>query len=225
MSQPPANTPPISPDELPGDLGSLFEGYRRFRAEIWPERRRLFEDLARDGQSPKALVVACSDSRVDPGMVFNAAPGELFIVRNVANLVPPYNPDGDYHGTSAALEFGVCVLKVPRIIVLGHAMCGGVQALLRGFPQGAQDFVEPWMNGIAAEARRRTLACQPVESEAAQAQCELETVKLSLRNLMTFPWVADRVSEGTLRLSGGSFDIRTGVLSYLAEDGSFTAVA
>lgn len=220
--QNPQNQPPAG---KPDDLDTLFDGYRRFRAEVWPERRRLFQDLARDGQSPRALVIACSDSRVDPGMVFNAAPGELFIVRNVANLVPPYEPDRSYHGTSAALEFGVCVLKVPRIIVLGHAMCGGVQALLRGFPPGAQDFVEPWMTGIAQEARRRTLACEPTDAEAAQAQCELETVKLSLRNLMTFPWVASRVSEGTLALHGGSFDIRTGVLSYLAEDGSFTAVA
>jgi carbonic anhydrase len=211
----------LSPPAVPGALADLFDGYRRFREEVWPERRRLFQSLARDGQSPKALVIACSDSRVDPGMVFNAAPGELFIVRNVANLVPPYNPDGDYHGTSAALEFAVCVLEVPRIVVLGHAMCGGVQALLRGFPKGARDFVEPWMNGIAAEARSRTLACVAAETDDAQAQCELETVKLSLRNLMSFPWVADRVAAGSLTLHGGSFDIRSGLLSHLAEDGSF----
>lgn len=202
------------------DLQDLFEGYRRFRAEIWPERRKLFENLARNGQSPRALVIACSDSRVDPAMVFNAAPGELFIVRNVANLVPPYKPDGDYHGTSAALEFAVCVLEVPRIIVLGHGMCGGVQALLRGFPPGAKDFVEPWMNGIAAEARQRTLLCTSADAEQAQAQCELETVKLSVRNLMTFPWVRERVESGRLRIHGGSFDIRTGVLSQLV-DGVF----
>ena len=209
----------------PDSLDDLFDGYRRFRAEVWPERKRLFQSLALEGQSPNALVIACSDSRVDPGMVFNAAPGELFIVRNVANLVPPYNPDGDYHGTSAALEFAVCVLEVSRIIVLGHAMCGGVQALLRGFPPGAQDFVEPWMNGIAADARRRTLACLPADAEAAQAQCELETVKLSLRNLMSFPWVASRVAAGRLSLHGGSFDIRTGLLSHLADDGQFIPLA
>ena len=199
-------------------LEDLIEGYQRFRAEVWPERRKLFQTLAREGQSPRALVIACSDSRVDPGMVFNAAPGEIFIVRNVANLVPPYKPDGDYHGTSAALEFAVCVLEVPRIIVLGHAMCGGVQALLRGFPPGARDFVEPWMTGIAAEARRRALACTPAEAGGTEAQCELETVKLSLRNLMSFPWVASRVEAGALRLHGGSFDIRTGVLSRLVGD-------
>ena len=217
-------TPPGTTRTGSTALDDLFAGYRRFREEVWPERRRLFESLARDGQKPRTLVISCSDSRVDPGMVFNAAPGELFIVRNVANLVPPYKPDGDYHGTSAALEFAVCVLQVPRIIVLGHAMCGGVQALLRGFPPGAHDFVEPWMTGIAAEARQRTLQCVAVDAEEAQATCELETVKLSLRNLMTFPWVAERVADGRLTLHGGSFDIRNGVLSRLAEDGSFVAV-
>ncbi|MCI0754191.1 carbonic anhydrase [Teichococcus vastitatis] len=218
------NSHPSMTPQAPAGLEDLFAGYQRFRAEVWPERRKLFEALARDGQSPRALVIACSDSRVDPAMVFNAAPGELFIVRNVANLVPPYKPDGDYHGTSAAIEFAVCVLEVPRIIVLGHAMCGGVRALLNGFPDGTRDFVQPWMTGIAAEARRRTLACTPVEAEEAQAQCELETVKLSLRNLLTFPFVAERIASGSLTLHGGSFDIRTGLWSRLV-DGQFTPIA
>jgi carbonic anhydrase len=218
------NSHPSMTPQAPAGLEDLFAGYQRFRAEVWPERRKLFEALARDGQSPRALVIACSDSRVDPAMVFNAAPGELFIVRNVANLVPPYKPDGDYHGTSAAIEFAVCVLEVPRIIVLGHAMCGGVRALLNGFPDGTRDFVQPWMTGIAAEARRRTLACTPVEAEEAQAQCELETVKLSLRNLLTFPFVAERITSGSLTLHGGSFDIRTGLWSRLV-DGQFTPIA
>lgn len=198
-------------------LEEFFAGYRQFRADVWPERRKLFETLARDGQSPKALVIACSDSRVDPAMVFGAAPGELFIIRNVANLVPPYSPDGDYHGTSAALEFAVRVLEVPRIIVLGHAMCGGVHALLNGFPETAQDFVKPWMR-IAGEARSRALACEPAD---AQTACEQETVKLSLRNLRSFPWVEERLVSGQLTLTGGSFDIRNGLLSILGQDGNF----
>ncbi|MBO1078994.1 carbonic anhydrase [Roseomonas haemaphysalidis] len=198
-------------------LEEFFAGYRQFRTEVWPERRKLFETLARDGQSPRALVISCSDSRVDPSMVFGAAPGELFTIRNVANLVPPYQPDGDYHGTSAALEFAVRVLQVPRIIVLGHAMCGGVHALLNGFPVTAQDFVEPWMR-IARQARERALACEPAD---AQTACEQETVKLSLRNLRGFPWVADRLADGSLQLTGGSFDIRTGILSILGDDGNF----
>jgi carbonic anhydrase len=198
-------------------LEEFFAGYRQFRAEIWPERRKLFEALARDGQRPRALVICCSDSRVDPAMVFGAAPGELFIIRNVANLVPPYSPDGDHHGTSAALEFAVRVLEVPRIIVLGHAMCGGVHALLNGFPSTAQDFVEPWMR-IASQAKTRALACAPAD---AQTACEQETVKLSLSNLRSFPWVMERLAEGRLQLTGGSFDIRSGLLSILGPDGDF----
>jgi carbonic anhydrase len=196
---------------------ALVAGYHQFREDVWPERRKLFEALARDGQKPRALIISCSDSRVDPAMVFGAAPGELFIIRNVANLVPPYAPDGEYHGTSAALEFAVRVLEIPRVIILGHAMCGGVHALLNGFPSTAKDFIAPWMQ-IANTARARALACDPVD---AQTACEEETVKLSLRNLVTFPWVAERVAEGRLSLHGGSFDIRTGVLSMLGDDGNF----
>ena len=134
-------------------MQELLAGYRRFRAETWARERDRFEALAESGQRPRTMVVACSDSRVDPQMVFSAAPGELFVVRNVANLVPPYAPDADYHGTSAALEFGVRVLGVRHLIVLGHALCGGVQALLEGMPPGTEDFVAPWM-GIAREAAR-----------------------------------------------------------------------
>jgi carbonic anhydrase len=107
---------------------ALLAGYRRFRAEVWPERRALFERLASEGQQPPALVIACSDSRVDPAMIFGTAPGTLFIVRNVAALVPPYAPDTAYHGTSAAIEYAVTVLNVPDVIVLGHGMCGGIAA-------------------------------------------------------------------------------------------------
>lgn len=113
-------------------MDELLDGYRRFRSEVWPSERARYEQLARRGQRPKTLIVACSDSRVDPQTVFDAAPGELFVVRNVAGLVPPYSPDGVYHGTSAALEFGVRVLKVENIVVLGHAQCGGVAAMVQG---------------------------------------------------------------------------------------------
>ena len=163
------------------------------------------------------MVIACSDSRVDPTMIFGVGPGELFVVRNVANLVPQYAPDAAYHGTSAALEFGVNVLEVPDLIVLGHGMCGGIRALLD--PSLAPpDFVAPWMS-IARAARDRVLACTPVED--AQTACEHEAVKLSLDNLRTFPWIAEREAAGRLRLHGASFDIRFGVLELLGEDGRF----
>ncbi len=196
----------------------LIHGYREFRATEWPKRRALFEELAARGQSPHTMVIACSDSRVDPTMIFNVGPGELFVVRNVANLVPPFMPDGEFHGTSAALEFGVTVLQVEDLIVLGHAMCGGIRALLD--PSLAPpEFVVPWMR-IADRARARALACDPVDPQTA---CEHEAVKVSLENLLTFPWIAERVADHRLRLHGASFDIRTGVLEMLKPDGDFAA--
>lgn len=205
-------------------MQDLLEGYRRFRAETWARERDRFAALAERGQRPRAMVVACSDSRVDPAMVFSAAPGELFIVRNVANLVPPYAPDAAYHGTSAALEFGVRVLGVPHLVVLGHALCGGVRALLEGMPAGTEDFVAPWM-GIAREARARVLRCEPASEEARQEAGEHEMVRLSLANLMTFPWIREAAEAGRLALHGGHFGIASGTLSLLGADGRFAPVA
>ncbi len=199
-------------------MDKLIDGYRRFRAQGWPERRRLFEMLASAGQSPRAMVLSCADSRVDPGMIFDAGPGELFVVRNVANLVPPYAPDGSYHGTSAALEFGVRVLEVSHLLVMGHAQCGGIRALLTGVPAEAGDFVAGWIR-IAESARTLALACD--DGTDTQLCCEWETVKLSLANLMTFPWIRDRVVAGTLTLHGGHFDIHSGALHLLGPDGRF----
>ena len=142
------NTPPVAfgASARRHDMQRLIDGYRRFRDDNWPERRRLMQTLALEGQSPIALVIACADSRADPAMIFDAAPGELFVVRNVANLVPPFAPDAAYHGTSAALEFGVRVLQIPELIVLGHANCGGIRALMHGTPDTASDFVAPWIS-------------------------------------------------------------------------------
>ena len=207
-------------------MDALIDGYRDFRRTVWPQRRALFQALARDGQQPVALVIACSDSRVDPGMIFSAGPGELFIVRNVANLVPPYQPDSAHHGTSAAIEFGVMSLKVPNLIVLGHGMCGGIRFLLQG-GAAPTDFVGPWMQ-VARAARERVLACTPEAdpaSEAMQTACENEAVRLSLENLRGFPWIAAREADGLLRLHGATFDIRTGILQLMQADGRFEAVA
>lgn len=196
----------------------LLAGYHRFRAHGWPEKRKQFELLADHGQSPRALVLACVDSRVDPVMIFDAAPGELLTVRNVANLVPPYAPDAAFHGTSAALEFGVRVLEVEDIIVMGHGLCGGVKALVHGAPETANEFIAPWMS-IARSA------CDAVMHSGSghniEQRCEHEVVKLSLANLMTFPWIAERVNSGRLRLHGTWFDIRNGLLMLLHPDGEF----
>jgi carbonic anhydrase len=195
-------------------MDPLTEGYRRFRAETWPAERARYEALAHWGQSPEAMVIACSDSRVDPQTVFGAAPGELFVVRNVAALVPPYEPDARYHGTSAALEFGVKVLKVARLVVLGHGQCGGVRAMAYGPPPQARDFIASWV-----EIGKPALAAAGDEPEGRFARIEAQVVRLSLANLLTFPWVAEAASTGRLALQGYLFDVHTGVLAAVGPDG------
>lgn len=198
-------------------MDDLIAGYRRFRAGTWRDERSRFEELSRLGQKPRALVIACSDSRTDPQMVFNAAPGELFVVRNVANLAPPYGPDDQPHGVSSAIEFAVRALRVREIVVMGHAICGGIQALLNGAPAEVSDFVGQWVR-IAEPARARAMTAP---AEQRQDICEHESVRLSLENLMTFPWIKSAVEAGELRLTGCFFDIRSGVLERLGADGIF----
>ena len=199
-------------------MQKLLAGYQRFRAHGWPQKRRELEALAEHGQSPKALVLACIDSRVDPAMIFDAAPGEMLTVRNVANLVPPYAPDAAYHGTSAALEFGVRVLEIRDLIVLGHGLCGGVKTLIEGTPENAREFVAPWMS-IAQSACAAVLRSAPAQDR--QQSCEHAVIKVSLDNLMTFPWIASQVSAGKLILHGAWFDIHSGTLMILEPGGSF----
>jgi len=201
-------------------MDPLIEGHLRFRAVTWPAERDRYESLAKLGQSPETMVIACSDSRVDPQTVFGAFPGELFVVRNVAGLVPPYTPDTGYHGTSAALEFAVRVLKVARIAVLGHALCGGVMSMVEGAPGVARDFVEPWMR--IAEPALQAVPRQLSRDDRLCA-CEMEVVRLSLNNLLTFPWIREAVDAGALRLQGFRFDIRSGLLTTLV-DGRFVQV-
>jgi carbonic anhydrase len=203
-------------------MDRLINGYRRFRLDFWPAERARLEALAALGQRPETLVVSCSDSRVDPQTIFGATAGDLFVIRNIAGLVPPYEPDGGCHGTSAALEFGVRVLKVARVVVLGHAQCGGVQALVEGAPDEARDFVEPWM-GMAKSAL--TPAVKQPAPRSRFADYEAGVIRLSLANLMTFPWVEEAVKNGSLNLYGCSFDISTGTLSRLDEEGRLVEVA
>ena len=193
---------------------TLREGHARYREARLPEYRPLFKKLADTGQDPKALVVACSDSRVDPTLLFDQDPGDLFIVRNVANVVPPYEPGAGYHGTSAALEFGVKGLELSDIIVLGHAHCGGIQALIEmtdgESPPG--EFIGPWMS-IAEQAALQ--AKEESNGEDRAVKTEQAVVRMSLKNLMTFPWVADRVTSGSLTTHGFYFDIRDGSVMWL----------
>ena len=165
-------------------------------------------------QTPRCMVIACCDSRVDPAILANAAPGELFIVRNVANLVPPCEPDTHHHGTSAALEFGINALHVEYVIVMGHAGCGGIRAMLTNDPEIAPEhpFIHRWMR-LADSARLRTLEALPNHALDDQAAfCEREVIKVSLRNLMTFPCIVERIAAGTLQIRGLYFDIGSATL-------------
>jgi carbonic anhydrase len=196
------------------DITNLISGFQRFQSTYYGKHRDLVERLVRQGQAPKVMVVACCDSRVDPAIVTDCDPGDLFVVRNVANLVPPYEEGGGYHGTSAALEFAVRCLSVEHVIVMGHARCGGIRALLGEirFHGRAGQFITPWMS-IADEARREVTATHASEDvERRAAACEQAAVRISLRNLRTFPFVQEAVAAGRLQLHGWYFDLDGGEL-------------
>ena len=196
------------------DFNDLLEGYHRFRARGWEAQRGRWAELA-EGQRPKVMVIACSDSRVDPSQIFDARPGEMFVVRNVANLVPPFEPDSAYHGVSAALEFAVTQLEVEELVVMGHGFCSGCAAALTGqyddAPHGAGHFVAHWID-MLSEARAAIRTRHPVLCREAFLEMELAGVRLSLRNLRTFPWVREREQTGRLKLHGAWFAISDGVL-------------
>jgi len=198
-------------------IKSLLDGYSRFKNNEYQHQRELYLQLEKEGQKPRVLFIACCDSRCDPSIITDARPGELFMVRNVANLVPKYTPDGKHHGTSAAIEFAVRHLEVEHIIVMGHAQCGGVKLLLEsaGKTKVEDDFLTSWMQ-TASEARDRIMSsCDRDMNMDAQLGLEHETVRLSLRNLMTYDWLSQRVNTGALQLHGWYFGIAKGELHRL----------
>ena len=199
-------------------FGNLLEGYRRFRANRFETARERWQQLA-EGQAPRAVVIACSDSRADPATIFDTNPGEIFVVRNVANLVPPFETGGGRHGVSAALEFAVTQLNVPEILVMGHERCGGIAAALTGIFHGAAagegGFVHRWMSQIEGPAK--AIAGEHGTDEDAQRMLEEVSIRQSLANLRTFPFVAEREKAGSLKLLGCHFSIRDGELWLLDE--------
>jgi carbonic anhydrase len=197
----------------------LIEGYRRFREREWPRERERWSELA-EGQSPKVMVIACADSRTDPAQIFDTKPGEIFVVRNIAALAPPYETTAGYHGVSSALEFGVTQLEVEEILVLGHGSCGGCAAALTGQFDGAAAgegrFIANWvsmLHGARAQVREHH---HELDADAV-LEMEWEAVKLSLANLRTFPWIAERERAGRLKLHGAHFSIAEGRLYVLDE--------
>ena len=190
----------------------LIAGYRAFKAGRWPEERAHYEDLARKGQNPEYLVIACSDSRADPATIFSASPGELFVVRNVAGIVPPYESDSGHRGTSAALAFAVLQLKVKHILVLGHAQCGGVAAALDGKLAAGIPFLSAWIDLLTPALKQSAHIRDRAQRRSAM---ERDCIRLSLDNLVTFPFVVERVGAGTLLLHGARFGIADGKLEIL----------
>jgi len=208
-------------------IDKLMKGYRSYRDGPYEQSRPLIEQLVELGQQPEVAVVACSDSRVDPAILFQADPGDLFVIRNVANLVPPMEQEGTYHGTSAALEFAVLGLGVKHLIVLGHAHCGGIKAMMSPeIFENTFTYVPSWVSMLAA-AHRRVLATMSQASEEARTKaCEENAVLVSLENLTTFPWVRERVQSGDLQLHGWYVDIATPELCvYDGGAGKFIPVA
>lgn len=213
---------PFSPE-----LDHLVEGYRRFRENGWNPRVERWHQL-REGQEPPVMVIACSDSRVDPAQIFDTDPGEMFVVRNVAALVPPFETSPGYHGVSAALEFAVEVLKVRKIVVLGHGMCGGCRAALTQELQGAQPgeggFINEWI-GMLDHARDDVAQHFGTSGREAERAMEQAAVKVSLANLRTFPNIRRKEANGELRLRGAFFAISDGLLHVLDEEsGVFSIV-
>lgn len=203
------------------EFAELLKGYRRFREDTYPRQKARFEETAVEGQHPKLMIIGCSDSRVDPAQIFDVDPGDIFVVRNVAALVPPFETTPGQHGVSAAVEFAVQMLEVKQIVVMGHGRCGGCKAALtQGFAtaeHGEGAFVANWVS-LLDEARRPVAEKYGTEGRKAEMAMEFAAIRQSLANLRTFPWLAQKEADGSLKLRGAHFSIMEGVLYSLDEE-------
>ncbi|ABC63357.1 carbonic anhydrase [Erythrobacter litoralis] len=203
------------------EYAELLRGYRRFREGTYPRQRARFEETAMEGQHPKLMIIGCSDSRVDPAQIFDVDPGEIFVVRNVAALVPPFETTPGLHGVSAAVEFAVQMLEVKQILVMGHGRCGGCKAALTenlaAASPGEGGFVANWIK-LLDEARKPVAEKHGTSGREAELAMEFAAVRQSLANLRTFPWVAEKETAGEIKLRGAHFSIKEGVLYSLDED-------
>ena len=203
------------------DIPHFIAGFKQFKKQYFCPENAFYDALAQ-GQRPKVLTVACCDSRVDPAILMNCQPGDMFVVRNVANIVPPYEAGAGLRGACAALEYGVVYLGVEHVIVLGHSCCGGIEALMAPDLEKMGEFIGPWVNIVQSALQRveEEFAGEPVAVR--QKACELASILVSLENLLTFPWIRTRVENQTLHLHGWYFDMGKGeLLGYQPELGSF----
>lgn len=208
------------------ELQRLVTGFRQFREKYFDSENSLYRQQLANSQSPKTLIIGCSDSRVDPALITSSGPGDLFVVRNVANLVPPYETGGMHHGVSAAIEFAVVNLKVENVIVMGHRQCGGIRALVSGIHTDSESFIDRWV-AIARPAHFRALAANPnADQETLCQHCEREAIKISLANLRSFPFVRDAEKNRGMNVIGAYFDIETGQLLELNQaTGEFNSIS
>lgn len=184
-------------------FNKIVQGYQQFREKyVLQDNNTLLKTLAEDGQNPQIMVVSCCDSRVDPALLLQCDPGDLFVVRNVANIVPPYENDGTHHGTSAALEFGVCYLNVKHLIILGHSQCGGIQAALNPSALKQDDFISKWVHIIE----------QSVENTSNIDACAKHSLLISYQNCLSFPWIKQRVEAETIKVHLWFFEIKEGII-------------
>lgn len=216
------------------EFAELLKGYRRFRKHTYPRQKERFDQTIAEGQHPKLMIIGCSDSRVDPAQIFDVDPGDIFVVRNVAALVPPFETSPGLHGVSAAIEFAVQMLEVRQIVVMGHGRCGGCQAALTQSFEAAEPgqgaFIANWIQ-LLDEAREPVVRKHGTTGRKAELAMEFAAVRQSLANLRTFPWVRDKETEGVIKLRGAHFSIREGVLysldeetgEFLPEDGASVA--
>lgn len=203
--------PPLRPQRNK-EILKLFVGFRKFRQRYFESKTSLFERLSSAGQTPKTLIIGCSDSRVDPAILSSASPGELFVIRNVANLVPPFEKGGGYHGVSAAIEFAVQNLRVEHIIILGHRQCGGIRSLMTNGQPRLGSFIDAWVK-IAERAKELVLSkYSDVGFEDQCRHCEMESIKISLENLKTFPFVREAAELRHMQILGVYFDLEQGHL-------------
>ncbi|MET3589129.1 carbonic anhydrase [Bartonella silvatica] len=204
----------------------LLSGYRSFIKNHFSHKTLHYQQLATEGQKPEVLVIACCDSRAVPEVIFDAKPGEIFTLRNVANLVPPFSPDNQYHATSAAIEYAVQLLEVKHIVVFGHAHCGGVSTAVKGTCRSlsSNDFVGQWIS-LLAQAAQEIAGNESLTEQGQQTALEQLSIHHSLKNLETFPWIKARRGQGLLTLHGVWFDISTGELWNIEQEtGCFTRV-
>jgi carbonic anhydrase len=207
------------------EIERLIAGNQIFKKKFFNEKSTLYNELVEFGQKPQVMVIACCDSRVDPAALFNCQPGELFVVRNVANLVPPFEINHGYHGTSAALEFAVCFLQVKHIIILGHTQCGGIQSLVENpdaiLNQEAHSFIGKWMELARPGYDRVISEKNPTSFQEKIALCEQYSLVNSLQNLATFSWISQRVQEGALLLHAWYFNLESGLVYTYDKDIDF----